>query len=294
MAVKEIKYKKKRLGSFPFLNVLLSVTVALFVLGLLGALILQAKRLAELVAQNIEVQVFLNSSVDEPERQKIEKIIAAKNYADANSIRFISKDEAAKELINELGEDFTEILGENPLKDSYVLRIKPGFYDEQKLKKIAADLEKINGVFEVSYPQTITGTINRNIATISFVLSSLALFLTITVVILIHSTIRLALFSQRLLIRSMQLVGATDAFVRRPFVRNAMLIGAAGGLIASGLVYGLLRYFIHQVPEIEMLMDYRLLAILAGSLVLFGMFLCGISCYRAVNKYLYSSLDDLY
>ncbi|WP_038029258.1 cell division protein FtsX [Thermonema rossianum] len=294
MAVKEIKYKKKRLGSFPFLNVLLSVTVALFVLGLLGAIILQAKRLAELVAQNIEVQVFLNSSVDEAERQKIEKIIAAKNYVDANSIRFISKQEAAKELISELGEDFTEILGENPLKDSYVLRIKPGFYDEQKLKKIAGDLEKISGVFEVSYPQTITGTINRNIATISFVLSSLALFLTITVVILIHSTIRLALFSQRLLIRSMQLVGATDAFVRRPFVRNAMLIGATGGVLAAALVYGLLQYFISQVPEMQMLMDERLLAFLGGGLVLFGMLLCGMSCYHAVNKYLYSSLDELY
>ncbi|NIK72745.1 cell division transport system permease protein [Thermonema lapsum] len=294
MAVKEIKYKKKRLGSFPFLNVLLSVTIALFVLGLLGALILQAKRLAELVAQNIEVQVFLNSGVDEAERQKIEKIIAAKNYVDANSLRFISKEEAAKELIKELGEDFTEILGENPLKDSYALRIKSGFYDERKLKKIAEDLKKINGVFDVSYPQSIAAIINRNIATISFVLSSLALFLTITVVILIHSTIRLALFSQRLLIRSMQLVGATDAFVRRPFVRNAMLIGAVGGVLACALVYALLQYFIGQVPEIEMLMDYRLLGILGGSIVLFGALLCGFSCYHAVNKYLYSTLDELY
>lgn len=294
MAVKTLYQRKKRLGGFPIWNLLISVTIALFALGLLGTLIAQAKRLAEFVKTNIEVQLFLNSGIDEAERQKIAQLLGAKNYVDANSLRFVSKEEAAKELTQELGEDFTEILGENPLKDSYILRIRPGFYEESNLQRVLDDLKGVNGVFDVSYPQTLSSTINRNVATISFVLFSLSILLSITVIILIHNTIRLALFSQRLLIRSMQLVGATDAFVRRPFVRNAMLVGMLGGAIAMSMVYGLLQYLVYQVPEMSMLVDYRVLALIALGVVLVGALLCGISTFFAVNKYLYSSLDDLY
>lgn len=294
MAVKTLYQRKKRLGGFPIWNLLISVTIALFALGLLGTLIAQAKRLAEFVKTNIEVQLFLNSGIDEAERQKIAQLLGAKNYVDANSLRFVSKEEAAKELTQELGEDFTEILGENPLKDSYILRIRPGFYEESNLQRVLDDLKGVNGVFDVSYPQTLSSAINRNVATISFVLFSLSILLSITVIILIHNTIRLALFSQRLLIRSMQLVGATDAFVRRPFVRNAMLVGMLGGAIAMSMVYGLLQYLVYQVPEMSMLVDYRVLALIALGVVLVGALLCGISTFFAVNKYLYSSLDDLY
>lgn len=289
---------KKRLGSYPYASVLLSITTALFVLGVFALLLLDARTLSRMVRENLEVQVFLNNALSESERLQVEKVLAEKEYVKKSqgkaALRFIAKEQAAKELTQQLGEDFEELLGENPLKNSYVLPIEAGYYQLNKLQILEKDLRQVNGVVDVSYPQNLINDINKNIATISFILFSFVLFMSIIVIILIHNTIKLALFSQRFIIRTMQLVGATANFIRKPFLRTAAVQGALSGLLAAGLLFAFIQYIESQVEEFKSLHEYESLAFIALALVLIGIFLSLLSSLRAVNKYLQMSLDELY
>jgi cell division transport system permease protein len=289
---------KKRLGSYPYASVLLSITTALFVLGVFALLILDARTLSRMVRENLEVQVFLNNALSESERLQVEKVLAEKEYVKKSqgkaALRFIAKEQAAKELTQQLGEDFESLLGENPLKNSYILPIDAAYYQLDKLQVLEKDLRQVNGVVDVSYPQNLINDINKNIATISFILFSFVLFMSIIVIILIHNTIKLALFSQRFIIRTMQLVGATATFIRRPFLRTAAVQGALSGLLASALLFAFIQYIESQVEEFKSLHQYETLALIALILVLIGIFLSLLSSLRAVNKYLQMSLDELY
>lgn len=299
MEVKEVKIKKKKkLGSYPYVSVVFSISLALFVIGLFGLLFLHANRLTQIIQENIEIQVYLNHTITDNDRIKIQKILASKDYIavvdEQPQISFISKEEAAEQFIEETGEDFVQFLGENPLRDAYVIHIKPEYYDTKALQKVKLDIERIGGVFEVTYVESLIDSINKNVAKISIVLISFALLLIIIVAVLINNTIRLALFSQRFLIRSMQLVGATRRFIKKPFLLRSLLHGILGGIFASLLLFLLLNYANQQIEDIEKLQEPVKIFILFGSLLLLGGFMGFISTYRAVNKYLRMSLDELY
>ncbi len=209
-------------------------------------------------------------------------------------VEFISKEEAAKKFIQETGEDFTSFLGENPLRDALLIKIKPDFYESRQMKLIKQDLEKIPGVFEASYVESLAEDINRNVVKITFVLIGFATLLMVTISLLINNTIKLAMFSQRFLIRSMQLVGATGSFVQRPFVGRAALHGLLGGIIASGLLLLLLRYAETQVEGLVQLRHLPSFLALAGGLCIIGILIGTFSAYRSVSKYLSVPLDELY
>ena len=154
----------------------------------------------------------------------------------------MSKEEGARQLLQSTGEDFRQFLGDNPLRDAYVLKIKPEYTDTMHLRQLERSVATQRGVFEVQYPQDLFTSINNNLTRVSLVLLGFAAVLVLVVVILINNTIKLALFSQRFLIRSMQLVGATPLFIQQPFLRRATWQGLASGVLAALLLVALLQY----------------------------------------------------
>lgn len=290
--------RKKKLGSYPHAMVIFTITLALFVIGLFSALLIHAGKLSEVVKQSIEVQVYLDSDLTQTQLARLKNTLSQKEYIaylnQQAQVRFFSKEEGAKEFIQESGEDFMAFLGENPLRDAYILNINPDFADSEHLKKIKTELEELEGVHEVQYIASLIDSINQNLRKISIILISFAAILVLVVIILINNTIKLAMFSQRFLIRSMQLVGATPGFIRRPFVNRAILQGFISGLVASGMLLGLLSYAYYQINELYLLRDETKLIVLAGLLVALGIIIGYISSYRAVRRYMRLSLDELY
>ncbi len=290
--------KKKKLGSYPYFSVVFSISLALFVIGVFGALIIYSRELERVVRESVKIQVFLQSRVTDAQRLQIQKTLSAKPYTSKNhpegAVQFISKEEAAKQFVRETGEDFQQFLGENPLRDAFLVRINENFHETSKLKEIKAEVEKINGVFQVYYVENVIDSINKNITKISLILLGIALLLLFTVVLLINNTVRLALFSQRFLIRSMQLVGAKRWFIQKPFLFRAMGHGFLAGIIASLLLYGLIALGNKRIEDLQLIQNNERLIVLTIALLVTGMTVALLSTYRAVNKYLKLSLDQLY
>ncbi len=300
----EIYMKKKpksqptKVGMYPHTNVILSVTTALFITGLFALFIIHADELKALIRSNIQIHVYLKQNLDVHTRKNIEeklsnlKFIAHKDGKPY--LQFISKEESAKRMIQETGEDFVDFLGENPLRDAYLIRIKEKYLEQSKLKIIRTRIEAIEGVFEVDYPEVKIDQINLNINKIGAVIAIFMVILLITVVVLIANAIKLAMYSQRFLIRSMQLVGATDKFIKRPFLKRAAVHGFMGGFLACSLLLLVLSFFNLQLQELAMLQDLTRMFILFFLLVFIGIIVCLTSVYVAVSRYLEMSLDDLY
>jgi cell division transport system permease protein len=291
-----VKSKKNR--NYPNLTVTLSLTIALFLVGLCGLLTIQGRKLTQLVKQNIEMQTYLQHGLSPAATDSLKNFLASKPYVlrvnGQPQIRFVSKDEAADKFIKDTNEDFKEFLGENPLRDAYVLKISEDYFEEAKLQAIEADLEKSAQVFEADYPRDFADDINRNISKIYLILSGFVVLLLIIVVILVNNTIKLALYSQRFLIRSMQLVGATNGFIRGPFIWSGILQGLLGGLLACGLVYATLRAAQFNTPDLMALYEPDKLLYLGGGLVVLGILISLVSTYQSLERYLRLALDDLY
>ena len=258
--------RKKKLGSYPHVMVIFSITLALFVIGLFGLLLIHASKLSNLIKESLEVQVYLDRNLTETQLAALQNTFSQKEYiaykGKEAQVRFFSKEEGAREFIEETGEDFLAFLGENPLRDAYILKINPEFATSQELKKIKADLQEIPGVFEVQYVESLIDSINKNLQKLSIILLSFAAILILAAIILINNTVKLALFSQRFLIRSMQLVGATSFFIQRPFLSRATLQGIISGLIAGLLLVALLQYAYYQINELYVLRDELQIGIL--------------------------------
>jgi len=293
------KYKrKKKLGSYHYISVVFSAALALFVIGLFGTLILQANKLTSVIKQNIELQVYLNKDISASQRTRIESELAASDYVLTTEgkaeITFISKEEAAKQFIQATGEDFTEFLGDNPLRDALTIKVNEAFQSNDQLKSVQSQIENISGVFEVTYVDNLADSINENLTKLSLLLIGIAAILVLVVLLLINNSIKLALFSQRFLIRSMQLVGAKSSFIRTPFLKRSLFHGALAGLIASGLLYGLKQFANGQIEGLEELQQQELVFALYGLLIALGAIIAYFSTLRAMNKYLKMSLDELY
>ena len=276
-----------------------SISIALFVIGLLGLLMLHSQKLTRLIKENIEMQVYLKKDISNSELTKIrhsfeQAEFVSKDKNEVPQIIFISKEDAAENFIAETGEDFASFLGENPLRDAFTININEANQTEVKMTAIKEKIMKFSGVFEVIYVNDLVDIINKNIKNISIVLAGFGAILILVVIILINNTIKLALFTQRFLIRSMQLVGATNGFIRRPFLFRSFSHGLLSGLVASVALLGISEYAYTKIDDLILLKDVNHLYILFGILLLLGAFLGLFSSLRSVNKYLKLSLDELY
>ena len=289
---------KGKLGSFPITNVVFSTMLALFVVGLFGLMLLHTARLTGIIQENVTIQVYLNKNISENEGIRISQLLSKQDFVlkkeGKAQLVFLTKEEAAQAFTKETGASFLQVLDENPLRDAYIVSIDPKYQDSTHLQAIKRDIEAISGVFEVDYMENLVASINKNIAQVGLVLGVFAIILLLVVIVLINNTIKLATYSQRFLIRSMNLVGATAAFIRRPFLARAILIGLLAGTIANVLLLSLLHYANLHIESLSKLQEPVRIFMLLGFIPVLGVLISFMGTYQAINKYLRISLDDLY
>lgn len=290
--------QKKRIGSYPNTMIVISLTAALFLIGFCGVLVIQSKKLVSIIRQNIEVRVFVNKDVTSAGRDSMLTSIRQKPYVqttgDSLAIQFVSKEQAAAEFMEGTKEDFTAFLGENPLRDSYRVKVHEDYFEEAKLKAIKTDLEELPGVYEIVYQENLADAINKNITKLYIILATFALIMLVIIVLLINNTIKLAIYSQRFLIRSMQLVGATNGFIQRPFLMRGIMQGLISAGIASFFLVILQQVAIRNVEGLSQLQEPEKLLLLLALLLVLGVLIGIVSTTQSLSRYLKMSLDDLY
>jgi len=284
-------YQKRKLISSYF-SVVLSIALVLFLLGVLGLLVLNAKKMADHFKEQISVSVFFKDSAKEIEINQLQKSLTAAEYT--KSAVFVSKEEAAKKHSEEIGEDFEEFLGYNPLKNSIDINLKSDFVSPAQMEEIVAELMAKSYVQEVTYDKPLVDLLNDNIRKISiWVLIASALF-TFIAVLLINSSIRLSIYSKRFIIKTMQMVGATKTFIRRPFIWTNVKLGMIGGAVAIVALIAALFYAENTFPEMAILDDFVILGILFVTVFLLGILIAFLSTYFAAQRFLNLRTDELY
>lgn len=285
------KYSKRRLTGAS-ITTIVSLSLVLFMLGLLGIIILNTNKLSNNLKENIGFQVILNDNVKDVDVAKMQKMLDASDYV--KSTEFITKDEAAKRLQQDLGEDFINFLGYNPLLSSINVHLKAEYANPDSLSWIEKDMLESKLVKEVIYQKSLVNMINENVKKISLVIIGFSSLLMIIALALINNTIRLSIYSKRFIIKTMQLVGATQGFIRRPFVLNGIKHGIYGAVIAILMLIGVLYFAQKQLPELAELQDQKMLGTLFGLVIVLGIIISWISTSLAVSKYLRLRSDDLY
>ena len=285
------KYTSRKLKS-SYISTVVSISLVLFTLGILGIIIINARQVSDYVKENIELSIILDDKAREADIIQFQKKLDAADFT--KSTKYVTKEEAAEELQKELGEDFVGFLGYNPLFPSIDVRLHANYANSDSLVNIEKQLNESKVVKEFHYQKSLIDMINENIRVLSLILLVFSGLLFIVAIALINNTIRLSLYSKRFLIKTMQLVGATRTFIRGPFVFKGMLNGFYGGLIAVILLSGMLYLAYIKVPELYEIQNIEYIGWLFGAIVLIGMFISWISTIFAVNKYLRLRVDDLY
>ncbi|MDD3638261.1 MAG: permease-like cell division protein FtsX, partial [Bacteroidales bacterium] len=271
-----------------------SIMLVLFMLGLLGLLVLHAQKLSEHIRENIGFEIIMKADVKEAEIIRMQKMLDATPYV--KSAAYITKEEATRRLSADLGEDFIQWLGneENPLLPAVDVRFKAAWANNDSLAVIADELMQQTIVKEIFYQKSLVHLINQNVQRIGMVLFFMSLLLLVIAIALINNTIRLSVYAKRFLVKSMQLVGATESFIRRPFVWSGILQGVLGAFLAIVLLNLVLYVAVNNLPELLLLQDRPRVILLYAAIFVLGMLLTGISTQLAINKYLRSKTDKLF
>jgi len=291
MKSKETRLIQKRLRS-SYATSVISISLVLCMLGTIGILLLTAHRISKYVRENVGFSVFLKDQVKEADIYRLQKTLDAENFV--RETRYITKEDAAKEFAEELGEDFVGFLGYNPLSSSIEVKLDAHYANNDSIDLIEARLLLHDEVKEVSYQKSMIHILNENIEKISLFILAFSALLVVIAVSLINNTIRLSVYSRRMLIRTMQLVGATNAFIRRPFLLRSMLHGIYSAFIAMAILILALYWAEGQLEDIISVHDVQILGGLFLIVFFLGMMLSWISTYFAVNKYLKIKTDNLY
>lgn len=291
MAKKEEALLGRRLKT-SYVSTVISITLVLFVLGLLGLVILHAKKLSDHVKENLGFSLIIHDNARPAEISNLIK--ALELMPSVKTTEFISSDQAAGQLIEELGEDFIKFLGYNPLFPSIDVRLNASYANPDSLVIFEAQVMKNRIVREVHYQKDLVSLINDNVKKIGVGLMVFSALLLAIAIALINNTIRLSVFSKRFLIKSMQLVGATQAFIRKPFIITGVIQGLIGAIFAISLLMGVLYAGQRQIPDLAGFQDVNMLLSLFVLVIFFGIIISWISTHLAVKKYLRIKTDYLY
>ena len=291
MKNKEGQLSKTRLRS-SYLTLVISVSLVLLLLGILGFILINARELADYFRESLSFSIMLDDNAKDADIRMLQKDLDAKLFV--KSTKYISKEEAAVKMKKDLGEDFISFLGDNPLPPSIDVYLHAGYTGPDSVAKIEKYVHEYPFVKEVYYQESLLFLINENVKKISLYLLIISLFLFLISLTIINNTIRLSIYSRRFLIRTMQLVGATRAFIRRPFIVQSAFQGLLAALIAMSLLMGLLyliekEYFLMFTFE-----STKLLVLLGVSIIVTGVLINIISTFFSVNRYLNISEDKLY
>lgn len=268
------------------------ITLVLLVLGVAGVFIIQAKKASTEFKENLTVEVVLKEDVTLDKITSVQSTIKGKKFV--KSIRFVSKEEAAKILEQDLGENFLDILGYNPLYNSFLVNVFEEYSTAEGFESVKKDLSALPEVKQVNFQKNILQSLDATVKKASFIILVVAGMLLVFAVSLIFNTIRLALFSNRFTIKTMQLFGATRWFIIRPFLGKSLLNGFLSGLFACLLLAGIIAYIDHLLPDLGLHTDLFTFALLFGALILFGIVISFISTLTAVLRYLRLKVEDLY
>lgn len=279
-------------SSKSYFSVIISIALVLFMLGITGLLVLKAKSISESVKENIGITVYLRDDVKDVDVKRLQKSLDASRFV--KTTEFISKEDAAEILQADLGEDFVDFLGYNPLLTSIDVRMNAEYAHPDSLAWIETDLLKNPKIRNVDYHKDLLTAVNENIKKITIVLVGFSVMLLFVAMALINSTIRLSIYSRRFIIRSMQLVGATPQFITRPFVMKSLVNGLYGALISIVLIALVVYSIQQQMPEIFNINDITLYVMVIGGVVALGLLISWVSTTFAVRRYLKLKTDQLY
>lgn len=272
---------------------ILGVALVLFILGILGWIVINASKLENYFKGNVQIHAFIREGSPKKEIESLESFIRSKPYA--REVEYITKEKARQKFIGDKNEDWEKVLDYNPLPASIDFYLDPVYVNKDSIDKIITEVKSQFIVSEIKYPDAVVSGLNNMVRKAEIVLLVIAGLLSLIAIVLIDNTIRLAMFSNRFLIKTMQMVGATRWFISGPFTRKALLNGLTSALLAIGaivfIIYGVENWWL---PEIAALRDNVLLSLLFLLLIVMGISITFISTQRSVTKYLKMKLDDLY
>lgn len=288
------KASSKR-GKPSYVMSIIGVTLVLFLLGIVGWMIINTNKLSEYFKENVEVKVYLANKVSPKDSAALLQFIASRPYV--RSYEYVNKDVAKKKYLQDGNEDFSTILDYNPLPDGIYFKPKNEYVQSDSLEKISKEIKEGQStglVSDVSYPKELVSNMNKNFRNISLIILGIAIILSIVVIFLIDNTIRLAMFSNRFLIKTMQMVGATRQFIARPLTIRAIVNGAISAGIAIVLIYALILVAENLIPWLSGVRSSSTLFLLFLALMIIGITITFLSTWRSVSKYLRMKLDELY
>lgn len=284
--------KTVKRGKASYFMSILGVTLVLFLLGVIGWLVINTRTLGQHFKEEVEVNVYLRDPLVAADSAALVQYIAAKPYI--KEYVFTTKAMAKAKYLADGNESWEGILTENPLPQSIAFKLKSEYLNADTLLNIKNDLEKQTYVTEVDYPELVVGGLDSKISVLNWILLGVSILLLLAAIVLIDNTIRLAMFSNRFIIKTMQMVGATRWFIAKPLDIRAIINGAISGIIAIIAVYALIRILINRVPYLSTIQDNTQLGLLFASMMILGILITLISTHTSVLKYLKKKLDDLY
>ena len=285
------KFQKRRLISSYF-SVVLSVFLVLFLLGMLGLFIINSKRLSDNFKEDIVMTVFFKNEATDTVFKAFDAEMKAGKFA--KDYKYVSKDEAAKQHKDIIGEDFMKFLGTNPLYNSYDIHLKSEFVTNPGFANMETQIRKNPMVADVVYDKQLITLVNDNIKKITLWVLIISAVFTFISVLLINSSLRLSIYANRFIIKTMQLVGATKEFIRKPFVRRSVILGIIGSVLAILAIIGVLFYISINYPTLDIFKDLELTGLVLLAVLVMGIVITWLSTHFATQRFLNLRTDDLY
>lgn len=291
MSNKFDSYQKRRIQSSYF-SVVISITLVLFMIGILGLILLKSNHVASIIKEKIAMTLFLKDEVTQQQIKTFQEFLVKEPFT--KKIIYTTKTQAAKNYSKEIGEDFLEFLGKNPLKNGIDIYLNADFVTPEKMMLLEENFQKNAFVADVSYDKTLISLLTQNSKRISFWLLVASSFFAIVAIILINSSIRLTIYSKRFTIKTMQMVGATKGFIRKPFILTSIKLGLLGSFFAL-IGLGFVVYYIDNfIPSLALLKDYKTLFILSFGVVFAAFMITWVSTFIATQRFLNLQTDELY
>jgi cell division transport system permease protein len=284
-------FQKRRLRSSYF-SVIVSIALVLFMVGILGLVLLKSTKVANHFKEKVALTLFLKDEVSNEQIFALKESLKKEDFT--KKVLYISKERAAKQYSKEIGEDFLEFLGTNPIKNAIDIYIKAAFVSPEKMKELETRFKENAFVADVSYDKPLINLLTKNIKRIGFWLLVLSGFFGIVAIFLINSSIRLSIYSKRFNIKTMQMVGATKGFIRKPFIWQSIKLGIFGAIIASIGIGVLIYYLDKQIPALDLIKDYITLVYLFGGILGTAFIITWLSTFFATQRFLNLQTDKLY
>jgi len=285
------KYQKRRLRS-SYLSVIISIALVLFLVGLLGLIVLKTNSITKHFKEKVAITVFLNDNAKDKDVETLQAELKKAEYA--KTVTYISKDEAAKIYSADIGENFLEFLGENPLKNAIDISLKSEFVTPEIMAGIEKELVLRNIVSEVTYDKPLIELLSKNINRLSFWMLIFSALFTLIAIVLINGSIRLSVYSKRFTIKTMQMVGATKSFIRGPFIWQSVKLGIIGALVSIVGLLAFISYLNKNIPELELFSDINILGIVFLGIIGLGILITWLSTFFATQRFLNLRSDELY